>query len=109
MYYYREGQLFFVLVSASWWQFSGGKEGETIDTMRERRYYFSKGQCIRVLEKKVTAKKQEQLRGLISKAENLELDLNREEIKGDLAEVMKKAQVLPTLKEAKDVTKFFCE
>ncbi len=109
MYYYRDGKLFFILVSASWWQFSGQKEGETIDTMRERRYYFSKGQCIRVLEKKVTAKKQDQLRGLISKAENHELDLNGEEIRGGIAAVMKKASVLPTLKDARAVTKFFCE
>ncbi|MCF6312713.1 MAG: hypothetical protein L3J39_09710 [Verrucomicrobiales bacterium] len=109
MYYYRDGQVFFVLVSASWWQFSGKKEGETIDTMRERRYYFSKGKCIRILEKKVTAPKQEQLRALISKAENRELDLNTEESKEVIAEVRRKADVLPRLEDSKAVAKFFCE
>ncbi len=109
MYYYRDGQVFFVLVSDSWWQFSGEKEGKTIDTMRERRYYFSAGKCIRVLEKKVTAAKPDFLRSLIVKAENRELDLGEAESKRLVAEVMEKARALPQLKDAEAVVKFFCE
>lgn len=109
MYYYREGAVFFVLVSDSWWQFSGKKEGQTIDTMRERRFYFSKGQCIRVLEKKVSADKPDLLRGLIVKAENRELDLSAAESKEIVAAVLEKALTLPKLNDAKAVTKFFCE
>lgn len=109
MYYYREGQVFFVLISDSWWRFSGLKEGQTVDMMRERRYYFSKGQCIRVLEKKVTADKPELLRGLIAKANNRQLDLSLATTAEQIAEVLKKALVLPKLEDAKAVAKFFCE
>ncbi len=109
MYYYREGQVFFVLTSDSWWQFSGKKEGETIDTLRERRYYFSKGKCIRVLEKKVVADKPEQLRALAAKEENRELDLNEAATKELIIEVMKKAVLLPKMTDVKEVVKFFCE
>lgn len=109
MYYYREGQVFFVLLADSWWQFSGKKEGETIDSMRERRFYFSKGKCIRILEKKVTAKKPELLRGQIGKAENRELDLSSVSSKEMVSKVLEKALALPQLEDAKAVTKFFCE
>ena len=109
MYYYREGKLFFVMISDSWWQFSGKKEGQTIDTMRERRYYFSEGQSIRVLEKKVSAEKPDLLRGLIVKAENSQLDRSLPTTKEMVAEVMKKALALPKMHDAKAVTKFFCE
>ncbi len=109
MYYYREGQVFFVLRADSWWQFSGKKEGETIDSLRERRFYFSKGKCIRILEKKVTAKKPELLRGQIVKAENHELDLSSVSSKEMIGKVLEKALVLPQLKDAKAVAKFFCK
>lgn len=109
LYYYKEGQVFFVRVSDSWWQFSGKKEGQTTDTMRERRFYFANGKCIRVLEKKVSADKLELLRGLIVKAENHELDLSADETKEIIAGVMKKALILPKLNDSKAVTKFFCE
>ncbi len=88
IYYYRGGEVFFVLEAASWWGFSGGKEGQTIDTMRERRFYFAGGRCIRVLEKEVSSEKPEDLKGLISKEENRELDLADETVKKIVAGIL---------------------
>lgn len=114
MYYYREGQVFFVLVSESSWRFvekKGGKPGEsaTMDSLRERRYYFSGGRCIRVLEKSVSSEKPADLRGLIVKVDNRELDLTATETKEIVAEIFKKAVALPKVTDAKAVAKFFCE
>lgn len=108
MYYYRKNKLFFVLETASWWGFDGKKEGQTLDTMRERRYYFADGGCIKVLEKKVSSGKPEELKHLIAKEENRELDLAEEATKKMVAEILKKANSLPKLTDAKALAKFFC-
>jgi hypothetical protein len=108
MYYYRKNKLFFVLEAASWWGFSGKKEGQTLETMRERRFYFADGRCIKVLEKTASSERPEGLRLLIAKEENRELDLAEEATKIMVAGILKKADSLPKLRDAKALAKFFC-
>jgi len=114
MYYYRKSEMFFVLISASSWRFAGKKEdkpGETstVDSLRERRLYFTKGRCIRVLEKSASSENPENLKGLIAKAENRELDLSEPETKKLISEALRIAEALSKVKDAKAVTRFFCE
>jgi len=114
MYYYRDNQVFFVLVSESSWRFvekKGAKPGEgaTMDSLRERRFYFSGGRCIRVLEKTASSEKQEDLKGLIGKAENRELSLVEASTKEIVSEILRKAGALPGISDPKAAAKFFCE
>lgn len=114
MYYYRDNQVFFVLVTASSWRFiekKGAKPGEgaTIDSLRERRLYFSSGRCIRVLEKSASSENPEDLKGLIAKAENRELRLTEAQTQEIVSEILRKAKALPGVTDAKAAAKFFCD
>ena len=73
-YFENGGELFFVLDGEGHWRFAEGKnaDGEqaTIDTLRERRYYFHRGHGVRVLEKSASSRDAGQLKRLINQAKN---------------------------------------
>ncbi len=73
-FYFRDGKLFFVFSEGSWWQFTGETDAagnsKTVEGMRQIRYYFHEGKCIRALRKEVTDPDFDKLAGLIAAREN---------------------------------------
>ncbi len=73
-FYYAGGKLIFVYASDGSWRFTGDTlangESETLDEVVEHRVYVVDGKVIRHLEKAVQSTRPEQLKTLLSKAEN---------------------------------------
>ena len=59
-YFFREnGKLAYAHIEEGGWQFSGEKEGETIDMNTQHEFYFKKEECLQALKKDVTSKEKE--------------------------------------------------
>ncbi|NWK54508.1 hypothetical protein HW115_02720 [Verrucomicrobiaceae bacterium N1E253] len=107
-YYFHEGELFFIYAVDEYWQFVPSENGEvdperpeTLDVGSQQRYYFSKGKCIRALEKQAETREGEKLRQLLKEAENKPLDVDL-----GAAEYVQKAKLVSEIKTLKELNAF---
>ncbi|MDF1753005.1 MAG: hypothetical protein P1U89_09545 [Verrucomicrobiales bacterium] len=77
-YYYSNGDLFFVFKQDSHWRFSGNTradgQSETVDGLKELRFYYKDGKCIRALTRETESPNADVLNEKIAKLPNLTLD-----------------------------------
>lgn len=70
-YYFKDGELYFIYQSQSYWSFDPERgEGATIDTGREQRIYYAGDRVLRHLVKEVKTGKADAVATLLAKAEN---------------------------------------